>query len=130
MLELLRIITYLFRTNMAEITVDLHLCVSYIFLFALAQIFQTNKSQQSVILQGKNIIADEEGFVCKREDTKNTGCCDVFALSTSRYVFVFHSSIFFPYLKLQYQSVGLPVSYQLLATAQQLGNWQQAGKYA
>ena len=38
----------------------------------------------SAFLQGRDIIADDEGYVCKRQDTKSSGCCDMYAATTSR----------------------------------------------
>nr|CAB3226514.1 UPF0454 protein C12orf49 homolog [Phallusia mammillata] len=36
-------------------------------------------------LQGKSLIADEKGYVCKRIDVSNSGCCDFVSNSTFRY---------------------------------------------
>ncbi|XP_078598275.1 SREBP regulating gene protein-like isoform X2 [Branchiostoma floridae x Branchiostoma japonicum] len=36
-------------------------------------------------VQGKEVIADERGFVCDREDILVGGCCDVTSLTTRRF---------------------------------------------
>ncbi|ELU04086.1 hypothetical protein CAPTEDRAFT_93600 [Capitella teleta] len=43
-----------------------------------------NNCRNSV--QGQVLIADDEGYVCKRKDVKGSGCCSLSAATTKRYV--------------------------------------------
>lgn len=36
-------------------------------------------------VQGKELIADDKGYVCRRDDTTKGGCCDTAAFFTNRY---------------------------------------------
>nr|XP_039270483.1 SREBP regulating gene protein-like [Styela clava]XP_039270484.1 SREBP regulating gene protein-like [Styela clava] len=36
-------------------------------------------------VQGRELIADDRGFVCRRDDVESRGCCDIDAIFTNRY---------------------------------------------
>lgn len=36
-------------------------------------------------VQGRDLVADDRGYVCKRDDLSNDGCCNVYAIFTNLY---------------------------------------------